>query len=380
MKILVDLTSLADNFSGIERFAMSVTRELCKDETNEYILVFKNQVHKTFADKPEHVTHVVLRGGNKLIFNQITLPFFLWGQKADCYLFPAFPAPFLFCSKRSISAIHDVSCWDCPQSNKKHMILYFKILYRKAAMGKGKILTVSQFSKARIMDILGVKEERISVVHNGLSEYLLEGGAPEMGENASGANSDRTDAQVREKYRLPADYLLCLATLEPRKNLKLLIAAYADLLTEGKVVQDLVLAGRKGWMMDDLLATVDWQVTEHIRFTGFVDEEDLPSVYRQAKMFVFPSLYEGFGVPPIEAMCMGTPVISSDASSLPEVLGDAAEYFKSEDKEDLKRAILHIGSLDVQERDAMVQKGIKRACTYTWEKSGKDLQRVIKQK
>lgn len=364
MKILIDLTSLADNFSGIERFAMSVTEELIKDKTNQFILVFKNEIHKAFSNKQEHVTCVVLKGKNKLIFNQIILPFFLCRQNADRYLFPAFPEPFLFVKKNRFSAIHDVGCWDCPESNKKYMTLYFKVLYRKVAMGKSHIVTVSRFSKERIKDILGVKEERISVVYNGLAKHLLE-------------DETKDARQVQQKYKLPETYILCLATLEPRKNLKLLISAYVDLFMEGKVSQELVLAGRKGWLVDNLLADVDAEVVKHIHFTGFIDEEDLAQVYRGATVFVFPSLYEGFGVPPIEAMCVGTPVISSDASSLPEVLGKAAVYFRSGDKEELKSSLQYVEDLGPEEREKMIQEGKKHARYYTWEKSGETLRDVL---
>jgi glycosyltransferase involved in cell wall biosynthesis len=249
------------------------------------------------------------------------------------------------------------------------MVWYFKILYRKAALGKAKIITVSEFSKKRIMEVLSVKKERIAVVPNGLSHYLIRYQEEE--------NNKLRAIEIQKKYQLPETYILSLSTLEPRKNLRILIEAYTALMAQGKLQQELVLAGRKGWMIDDLLAGVEPQVRAHIHFTGFVQDEDLPYVYRNASMFVFPSLYEGFGVPPVEAMYMGAVVISSDASSLPEVLGDAAVYFKSNQKLELEKAILHVCAMTPEEKAYMVEKGKEQAMQYTWEKSGKKLLTVL---
>lgn len=138
MKVLIDLTSLADNFSGIERFALSITKELITDQIRsdiEFILVFKNEVHKEFAAEQHNVKKIIVRGKNKLVFNQLQLPLKLAVIKANYYFFPAFPAPFFFFNRNAISAIHDVGCWDCPSKNRKYMTLYFKIMYRKLRLG-----------------------------------------------------------------------------------------------------------------------------------------------------------------------------------------------------------------------------------------------------
>lgn len=317
MRICVDLTSLADNFSGIERFALSITKELIKNTEHHWILLFKNSVHKEFGEELDNVEKIIIKGKNKLIFNQLILPLKLLGIKADRYFFPAFPAPFFFFNKNAYNTIHDLSCWDCPVSNKKYMIWYFKIMYWKASLCNKKIITVSEFSKGRICKILRVKPENVFVVYNGISNQFN--------------NSELTDEEkkrVEENYSLPKEYVLCLSTLEPRKNLRLLLDAYSSLFHEG-IIDEIVLAGRKGWKMEDFLKGYPEEFLQHVHFTGFVDDEDLPAIYKLAKVFVFPSLYEGFGIPPLEALACGTPVISSDAASMPEVLGDNALYFES---------------------------------------------------
>lgn len=358
MKVLIDLTSLADNFSGIERFALSITKELVADQSRkdiEYILVFKNKVYEDFLTKQNNVKLICIKGKNKLIFNQILLPLKLMSVKADYYFFPAFPAPFFFFRRNAISTIHDLGCWDCPSKNKKYMTLYFKIMYRKAAIGHKKVVTVSQFSKNRIEKILRKNPNEIKVIYNGLSECF-----------ANFKYEKKQDEKTKKEYGLPDNYILCLSTLEPRKNLRLLVDALNDLINEKKIDIDLVLAGRRGWLVDDLLSNLAPSTIERIHFTGFVDDSLLPYIYLNAKIFVFPSIYEGFGIPPIEAMSMGGPVISSDAASLPEVLGDAAFYFKNQNLEELKNQILNVMNLTKEQIKVAKECGIARANRFRW--------------
>ena len=358
MKVLIDLTSLADNFSGIERFALSITKELISDQSRsdiEYILVFKNEVHKEFAAEQNNVKKIVINGKNKLIFNQVQLPLKLATVKADYYFFPAFPAPFFFFNRNAISAIHDVGCWDCPSKNRKYMTLYFKIMYRKAALGHKRVVTVSQFSKNRISKILKKSSDEIAVIYDGLSDCF-----------ADFCYDKEQDMKAKADYGLPEKYILCLSTLEPRKNMRLLVEAFSELTKEKKIDTNLVLAGRKGWLMDDLLSNLDKEIVDRIHFTGFVDDNLLPYVYRNAQVFVFPSVYEGFGVPPIEAISMGIPVISSDAASLPEVLGESAYYFENRDLEELKKQIVAVMNLPEEKMELTKNAGVKQAQLFNW--------------
>lgn len=361
MRILIDLTSLADNFSGIERFASNIAYQLVKNyNNNKYILVFKNSVYKKFLEfnQKNNIRIVVLKGNDKLIFSQLILPLNLGRYKADVYLFLAFPAPLLFFRKNSITTIHDIGCWDCPHTRKALSKYYFRILYRKASFFGRNIMTVSNFSKGRIVDKLHVKEEKVWVINNGLSEVFL-----------NYVDKETNTLSAIKKYKLPSRYLLCLSTLEPRKNLRLLIEAYRELQNEGKIEIDLVLAGRKGWKIDNLLDDLEQSVIDKIHFTGFVDDDDLPVLYKNASFFVFPSIYEGFGIPPLEAMSMGTIVISSDSTSLPEVLGEAAIYFKNNDKEDLKSKICLVSKeLTNEEKSRTKLMGINQSKLYSWEK------------
>lgn len=339
MRVCIDLTSLNDNFSGIERYAACLSKEMITDESIDFILLFKNEVHPMFKYVKKNVENVVIPGCKKLWFNQFRLPNVIHKITADYYLFLAFPVPILSFKKNMISTIHDICCWDCPETMNGLSNWYFRLSHMIALKKCKRIITISEFSKQRIVDKLKYDENKIWLVYCGVDEKFI-----------NYKKSETLDESVRVKYNLPKEYILSLSTLEPRKNLGLLIEAYSQLVTNENFDIPLVLAGRKGWKMDEVLSTIDIKVRDRIIFTGFIDDNDLPTVYGNAKLFVFPSLYEGFGMPPLEAMACGATVLSSDSSSLPEVLGDAALYFKSNDIEKLSDKMIEFNNILITEK------------------------------
>lgn len=368
MKILIDLTAIYDRFSGIERYAASLALEMIKHREHHFVLIFKNQVHPMFQEKisQSNVTGVVIRGKNKLIFNQILLPLKLWGIQADRYLFLAFPVPVLFFKRNIISTIHDISCWDCPDTMKRLSKWYFRISHRIAMLKCKAIVTISDFSEKRIVEKLHYPKEKIWKIYCGVDRVFLE-------HHKDSAVMEK----MREDYHLPEHYILSLSTLEPRKNLDLLLKAYNELVLKGETELPLVLAGRMGWKMENFLDSVNETVRKKIYITGFVKEEELPYLYEGAVVFIFPSKYEGFGLPPLEAMACGTPVLSSNAASMPEILEEAAIYFESGDMENLNDKIRSLGDIDTDARDQMVVRGKMQAEKYSWEKEAEKLYLLI---
>lgn len=359
MTILFDLTALYDHLTGIERYAMNIsTHIITSHPENHYILVFKNQIHKSFvmiAEQDNVETHII-PACHKFIFYQWRLMRHLRKCNADRYVFLAFVSPWLFRSKKIINTIHDISAWDCPGTRKGYMVLYGKIGILNALRISRKIVTVSMFSKERMIERLGANPKMITVAYNGVSEQFLD-------------QSYITENQILEaeqKYNLPSQYILCLSTLEPRKNMKLLIDAFVDLKKRGQLSCDLVLAGRKGWKLDKVIGSDKDIIDKYVHVTGFIDDEDLPIIYSKAEAFVFPSIYEGFGIPIIEAMSCDTIVVSSDASSLPEVVGDAGILFTSNDVEALESAILKVMEMPREERINYIHKGQERFKMFSW--------------
>lgn len=361
MKILIDLTSLADNFSGIERYALNISKELLiQDNLNKYILLFKNEVHKEF-DKFKNRSNIefkVIKGKNKLVFNQIILPYYLYSMKADKYLFLAFPSPILFRKKGIINTIHDLTAWDYPDTMKVSSRLYFKASIINSMKISEKIVTVSEFSKSRIEDKF--RKNNVHIVYNGISEVFIN-------------NKEKNFKYIKEKYNLPDSYIMCLCTLEPRKNIQLLIKAYMELKIERKIDLKLVLVGRKGWKIENLLREVNNRYSDEIIITGFVDDDDLPLIYKNSEMFIFPSLYEGFGIPVIEAMYMRVPVICSNTSSLPEVVDGKGLLFNNNDKDDLKDKILNFIRMSKEDINSIKEAARVRANDFKWEDEAKKL-------
>lgn len=321
MTILIDLTCLSFHLSGVERYALCISEELLKMDTeNKYILVFRNEVYPSFVKfiDNERVRSVVLHGEKKQVFLLFRLPKALNRIKADCYLFLASKSPVLFRGKKIYNTIHDLVAWDYPQTMRSLQKVNSKVLNRNASIVSERIFTVSEFSKGRIHSILHYPKEKILVAYSAVS-------------NSLSSENKHPFEEVKAKYALPDKYIMNLSTLEPRKNLELLLRCYDQVADE--VDYDVVLIGRKGWKIDEMLESI--KANRRVHVTGFVDDEDVVSIYQHAMCFVFPSVYEGFGLPPIEALSLGTPVLSSDAASLPEVLRDQADYFENNDEEAL---------------------------------------------
>lgn len=374
MKILIDLTSLYDHISGIERYAMEISLSMIDTHReNTYVLIFKNEmddnyrkrllaIRPDFSDDKKIDIHILKTGkgifGSKLVFSQIRLPLFLYGQKADAYMFMAFPEPLLFFSSKIYTTVHDMSPWECADTMKWMSKWYFRLSWGHAFMFAKRILTVSKFSGSRIMKIANVRKGRLWLIRDGIS-----------GKRASQADIQR----AKEKYNLPDRYIMTLSTIEPRKNMQLLVRAYSELVEEGYDFPDLVLVGRNGWKNSALFDGCSRKVREHIHMPGFIDNDETVGVYGGAELFVFPSIYEGFGMPPLEAMKAGCVVVSSDAASMPEVLEDSAIYFKSQDLEDLKRKMVYALELDVIRRNEYMVAGYAQAEKFNWDKEADKL-------
>lgn len=337
MKIAIDLTALAFNFSGIERYALNIVKRLVlNNQQDEFELLFCNTVYPDFQEIIERNDHIHVhmvkaeRGKwHKLILFQWKVPRAFKRIKADCYYFPTFLPPILFHERNMIPIVYDLGYFDCPTMWKWYVTAYGKVKVLAALKHCDTMLTISKDARERLKERFSVAPERVTVAYSAVDARF-------NNEQLSAVDQQK----IINKYGLKKDgYLLCLATLEPRKNLKLLVRAYAELYRQGEITTPLVLAGRKGWKIDDLLNEAG-DATKHITVTGFIDDDDLPAIYQMAKLFVFPSLYEGFGLPPLEALACGTPVLVSDIPVFQEIYGENASYFRNNDLEDLKRRLL----------------------------------------
>lgn len=224
------------------------------------------------------------------------------------------------------------------------------------------ICTISEFSKSEIVKYLNVPEEKIKIVSCGVNRKLFHT-----------QYSDDAVRNVKEKYNISGSYFLYLGTLEPRKNVLKIIQAYNLFRKRNEKCPKLVIAGKKGWLYEDIFAYVKSQQIENlVIFTGYVESNEVPVLMRGATTFLFPSLYEGFGLPVLEAMSCGTPVITSYNTSLREVAGDAGLLVNPESEEQIAECMQKINdNADLCRR--LSEKGLKQSAKFTWEEAAKTL-------
>ena len=244
-----------------------------------------------------------------------------------------------------------------------------KLTVRRTAKKAARIATVSEYSRQDLLDIYKLSPEKVVVTYNGVeSSFTPQPSVPNEAE------------AVRKRFGVSRDFLLAVGSLQPRKNLVRLIRAYARLRSEREDFRpQLVIVGRKLWLASEIFDEVKRQRwADDVILTGYVADEDLPALYRAARAFVYPSLFEGFGLPPLEAMASGTPVVTSDVSSLPEITGDAALLIDPNDERALANALIEIMNND-RLRAELREKGIAQAKKFTWRDAAEKTLRLYKE-
>lgn len=281
-------------------------------------------------------------------------------EKADIFLSPTHYLP-LHVSCPSVITILDVSYLYYPQLFKKKDLYQLKFWGGFSIKCAKKIITISNSSKNDIIKMYHVKPEKIVVVYPGIREL-------------SKGLRFQTMEDLKKKFAVSSPYILFVGTLQPRKNIVKLIEAFAAL--KNKEV-NLVIIGRKGWQFEEILnAPKENGVGERVKFLDSVTDEDLPSFYKNALCFCLPSLYEGFGLPVLEAMQYGCPVATSNVSSLPEAGGDAAIYFNPESVEDITKALGRLLE-DNNLREELIKKGKIQVKKFSWEKTARETLKVL---
>jgi len=259
---------------------------------------------------------------------------------------------------RTILTVHDLTFMRLPECAEAGLRAYLDKVVPRSIQRADLVLADSQSTKKDLIELLGVSPDKIEVVYAGVERRFR----PMEGEMAL--------HRVKKRYGLNFPFILSLGTLEPRKNFTRLIEAYALMRDRGL---KLVIAGGKGWLYDEIFAKVEeLGLEDKIIFPGFVADGDLPALYNLAELFVFPSLYEGFGLPPLEAMACGTPVVTSDRPSLPEVVGGAGLMVEATHDQELARAMERVLT-DENLRREMREKGLRQAAKFTWEAAAEKL-------
>lgn len=337
--------------------------QIIKHNTQHELFIFldKRMQEYTFPFPSPLVKLVYVWGNNNFLSNLFVIPIVAWGHKLDCMVFQNFVP--IFSNLQSIALIYDVIFLSHPQyfTRKEQMYLYpIKWLSRFAS----KICTISHSEKNRIMSYCNTPDNKIDVIHIGVS--------PEF--KTQDQYSQDQLLTVRQRYGLPETFILYVGRLNERKNILNLLKSI-PLLDNRNI--PLVLVGSYDWKMFNIDSAIrDFGITDRVHLTGFVSDEDLPLVYSLATIFWFVSFEEGFGLPPLEAMASGVPVVISDRSSLPEVCGEAGNYANPDSPQSIAEAIDRLlGDKDLY--NSKIEQGLRRAEQFTWEQSANKLMQCI---
>jgi glycosyltransferase involved in cell wall biosynthesis len=262
---------------------------------------------------------------------------------------------------RKVVTVHDLSFLRYPEGAGPRLRKYLSRAVPRSAREADLVLADSESTRRDVVDLLRIAAERVEVVYPGVDRQFTVVQETEPLE------------EVKRLYSLSWPFILTVGTLEPRKNLIALLEAYSVLKKRRGFGHKLVVAGRRGWLYEGIFQRVEeLSLTQEVVFLGFVPEEHLPALYSLADVLAFPSIYEGFGLPPLEAMACGTPVVTSNSSSLPEVVGDAGLMVAPDDHQALAEAIARVLD-DADLREDLVKRGLARAAEFSWQATGEKL-------
>ena len=362
MRIAFDGTTLTPGRTGVGYYTEHLLQHLAREveQTGDEIVVLSNQAVDTERPLPPHVrVHDGHRFPVRIGWMQLCASRALDAVRPDVAHFTNGMIP-AGSPVSTIVTVHDMSLRLYPQCHPVRRLLLNRPLMHLAIRQAAAIVTVSHSARRDLLRLHGVAPERVSVVHEAASPAFRPISDPALLE------------RVRATYGLPSRFLLYVGTIEPRKNLSRLFDAFAAARAQGMPHQ-LVCVGPYGWSSSDLAGRIErLGVKDAVHFTGYVNFADLPALYNLGEFFVFPSLYEGFGLPVVEAMASGVPVITSNTSSLGEIAGDAAETIDPTSTDALADAIYRLAT-EPELRRELVRRGLERSRAFSWERTAKEM-------
>src|SRR5579864_2884027 len=364
MRIAIDYTAAVRQSAGVGNYVRRlVDTMLAQDTTNQYTLLTSGRPTRerpfpTATNVRGRSIHIPDRYLN-ILWYRWRLPLYatFFSGQVDIYHGPDFALPPLNGKLRKVVTVHDLSFIEHPEYAVPSLAAYLKKIVPDAVASADVVASVSQTTSRSLIQHFKTPPEKIVIIPNGVAPHYRRITDPVL----LGA--------TRHKYGLKYPLILGVGTLEPRKNHLGLIRAFAQAQKKKKGPAMLALAGGKGWLYEETKQVVaELKLENKIRFLGHVSDLELITLYSMADVFAFPSFFEGFGIPPLEAMACGAPVITSNTSSLPEVVGDAALLVDPHDVSALGHAIMRLLE-DEQLREELRQKGFRRVQHYTWSAS-----------
>ncbi|MFH1453373.1 MAG: glycosyltransferase [Armatimonadota bacterium] len=352
-KIAMDVSSFSKIKAGVEFYTKNISQAIGRslNSGSSFIMIDKKP-----PASHNNIFNKVYRAINLVYHYQIRLPLqALFGRLSVLHL-PAYIIPVVkFCP--SVVTIHDLSFILFPEKFIKTYRVYLQFFVPLSMRRADYIIADSRSTKEDIKKLFKIKDDKIKVVYPGVSDSFRV------------IDDKSVIEEVKQKYKLPERFILFVGTLEPRKNVLGLIKAFNTFKKTDDKNYKLVITGSPGWLYNDIYTTVDeLKIKDDVVFTGYLADEDIPKLYNAADLLVYPSFYEGFGFPIVEAMKCGTPTIASNISSLPEVVGDAGILIDPNNTDEIAEAISNVLN-DDELKKKLVKNGIERAKLFTWERS-----------
>lgn len=362
---------------GMDRVALELIKNLQRiDKVNEYFIFVKPDQDRDVLEHTDNFNIVEVPGGPYPLWEQFQLPKFVKKYQCDLLHCTSNTAPLKVQSK-VITTLHDIIFRE--ESVLKQLLssaswyqkignLYRRFLVKDVVKKSEHLITVSNFENQNIKKVFKLENQKVTTVHNGVNQQF---------------NNQFTREQkeaVRSQYQLPKEFLFHIGNKDPRKNTKRLLDAFFELkqMQFGNI--KLVIAGVNEDTLDSMLEEmfVPSALKKDIVLTGYIEDEDLPVIYGLAQVFLFPSLREGFGIPILEAMASGVPVITSNTSSMPEVAGESALLINPYDTQELTQAMVKLLS-DEDFRNSLIKGGLKQCRTFSWNQSAKKVLKIYEQ-
>ncbi len=383
MRIAIDGRPLTGRYTGDRTYWRSLVRALLRtDAENTYLVYTRIPIEAgELPDSPNLLCRVVPSPNDRL-WNVFALPRALHQDQADVLHVQYTIPPKWLCPCPIITVVHDVSFRVCPEwFPLKHRLL-LNLTVPRSMRRADYVLTISESSRQEIQRFYHLPENKLKAILLGLPDDFV----PQLkqwGDNpAQDFEREEMARQfVREKYGLEQPFVLAVGVLQPRKNLPLLAEAFGLAKQRYRLPHQLAIAGKIGWgtgqelLRDAARKHGGNEAAESLLFTGYVPDAELPTLYTAADVFAYPSLYEGFGFPPLEAMACGTPALISDAPCLPEIGGDAALIVPARSAEGIAEGLAALIQ-NAELRQSLIAKGRIRAALFSWDKTAHETRKI----
>lgn len=356
---LVGYEANIKNRVGSNQYAFELMKAIYQlDKRNQYLVFLPSPPLPDLPQQRKNWQYQVV--GPRKLWNIFGLPRVLFQRKPDLVFNPGHYSP-IYSPAPLVVSIMDLGYLRFPEQFTKPIYWKLKFWTGLSIKRARHILAISKSTKNDIIKYCGVGSDKIAVTYPGYDKEKFGVKSAELGVK-----------RVKRKYKIKGDYILFLSTLKPNKNIEGLLEAFTAVTKLHPV--KLVIAGRKGWLFESIFAKVkELGLKERVIFTGFVDEDDVPALMKGARVFILPSFWEGFGIPVIEAMAVGTPVVVANAGSLPEIVGDAGVVVDPYQPKEIAKGI----EKAIENKEELVEKGLKQAKKFSWEKCAKKTIKVL---